>query len=446
MSSTDTPTATSSQRPRVVIVGGGFGGLTCAQALARANVDVTVVDRTNHHLFQPLLYQVAMCGLSPAEIAAPIRGVLSRQTNTTVLLGDVTTVNLAEKRIGVRYGEGDASLETGVHETTLAYDYLVLAAGVKTAYFGHESEWQKHAPGLKSLTDAIEIRRRVLTAFEEAEREPDAARAKELTTFVVIGGGPTGVELAGAIAELSRYVLDHDFRRIHPEAARVVLVEGGPTVLATFPDPLPEKAASQLRELGVELMLGKRVAAIDAEGVAMQSGERIEARTVLWAAGVRGTRLAETLSVPLDKNGRVIVENDCAVPGHESVFVIGDMAHHESAGNVLPGLSPVAMQQGRYVARIVKERIAKADRKPFAYVDKGTMATIGRSRAIAESHGMKMSGMLAWLAWLFIHLVYLIGFRSRTVVLFTWFWSYVFYKRGARLITERPFDVAPQPQ
>jgi len=415
------------ERPRVVIVGGGFGGLLCAQGLGDADVDVTVVDRTNHHLFQPLLYQVAMAGLSPAEIAAPIRGVLSEQENTRVLLGEVTSVDLEGKKVLVEGGEA------------LAYDWLVLAVGAKTSYFGHE-EWEAHAPGLKTIDDALEIRRRVLVAFERAERTRDEAERERLLTFVVIGGGPTGVELAGAIAELAHNVLDHDFRTIDPDKTKVILVEAGPRVLSAFPEDLSERAKEQLAELGVEVRHG-RVTRIDEDGVVLDGDRPIEARTVLWGAGVRGTRLAETLGVPLDKMGRVIVDKDGSVPGHPEVFAIGDMAHlEEEEGKPLPGLCPVAMQEGRHVARIIAKAIPKADRKPFHYVDKGTMATIGRSRAIAMTGRMRMSGFLAWLAWLFIHLLFLIGFRNRFVVLFTWAWSYFSYKRGARLITERGGD------
>jgi len=411
-------------RPRVVIVGGGFGGLLCAQGLADADVDVTVVDRTNHHLFQPLLYQVAMAGLSPAEIAAPIRGVLSAQENTRVLLAEVSGVDLDGRR--VRLEGGDA----------LEYDWLVLAVGAKTSYFGHE-EWEAHAPGLKTIDDALEIRRRVLVAFERAEMTTDDAERERLLTFVVIGGGPTGVELAGAIAELAHNVLDHDFRTIDPEKARVVLVEAGPRILAAFPEELSESAKEQLAELGVEVETG-RVTTIDEGGVELDGTRRVAARTVLWGAGVRGTRLAETLGVPLDKMGRVIVERDASIPGHPEAFAIGDMAHLEEApGKPLPGLCPVAMQQGRYVAEVIARAKAKGDREPFAYVDKGTMATIGRSRAIAMTGRMRLRGFLAWLAWLFVHLLFLIGFRNRFVVLFTWAWSYFSYKRGARLITER---------
>lgn len=420
-------------RPQVVIVGGGFGGLACARALSTAKVDVTLIDRTNHHLFQPLLYQVAIAGLSPAEIAVPIRSVLSRQENVRVLLGEVSDVALTERSLTL----------SGPAHQTVPYDYLVLAVGAKTSYFGHD-EWSASAPGLKSLEDAIEIRRRVLTAFERAELTESAEERSKLMTFIVIGGGPTGVELAGAIAELAHSVLQDDFRAIRPEKARVVLVEAGERLLASFEIALSESAKEQLQEIGVEVVLGRRVTTIDDDGVVLSHGDgeakvetRVSGSTVLWGAGVRGTRLGEKLGVGLDKQGRIVVENDCAIPGHPEVFAIGDMAHFDDNGTVLPGLSPVAMQQGRYVASIIAEQEPKKNRAPFRYHDKGTMATIGRSRAIAQAGKMQLSGTMAWLAWLFIHLLYLVGYRNRFVVLFNWAWSYVFYKRGARLITGR---------
>lgn len=425
---------------RVVIVGGGFGGLEAAKALARADVEVVLFDRANFHLFQPLLYQVAMAGLSPAEIASPIRGILAEQKNTRVVLGEVTRISLAEKRVYV----GDE-----VHD----YDWLVLALGARTSYFGHD-EWEGAAPGLKTIEDALEIRRRVLLAFERAERLPDERARRKLLTFVVIGGGPTGVELAGAIAELSRFVLGRDFRSIDPREAKVVLVEAGARILPSFPPGLSERAVEQLHELGVEVKTGGRVVAIDEHGVELlgdddaddvpglgagRERERIHSSTVLWAAGVRGNELSATLGVPLDRQGRILVEKDCSVPDHPEVFAIGDMAHFEEKGEVLPGVSPVAMQQARYVAKLIGwelESVGRPPREPFSYFDKGSMATIGRSRAIAQARGMKMSGFVAWLAWLFVHIWYLIGFKNRVVVLIQWMWSYVFYARGARLITE----------
>lgn len=428
------------QRPRVVIVGGGFGGLTAAQSLEGAAVDVTVVDKTNYHLFQPLLYQVAIAGLSPAEIASPIRGILAEQENARVLLGEVAAVDFERRR--VQLATGDA----------LAYDYLILAAGARTSYFGNDA-WERHAPSLKSLEDALEVRRRVLLAFERAEAIDDARERSRLLTFVVIGGGPTGVELAGSIAELARFVLARDFRSIDPREAKVVLLEAGSRILASYPESLSQRAVEQLAELGVEVRTGSRVTVIDEQGVELlgpsvddvpglgagRDTTRLYSDTVVWGAGVRGASLGEALGVPLDRAGRVKVEADTSLAGHPEVFCIGDMAYLEQDGEALPGVSPVAMQQARHVARIIRREAGRAGepppRKPFRYFDKGTMATIGRSRAIAAARGIHMTGFLAWLAWLFVHLVYLIGFRNRFVVLFTWAWSYFSYRRGARLIT-----------
>jgi NADH dehydrogenase len=430
-------------RKRVVIVGGGFGGLEAAKALDGAPVDIVLIDRANYHLFQPLLYQVAMAGLSPAEIASPIRGILAEQKNVRVMLGDVTRVDFDLR--AVRVGSGDT------HED-VAYDWLVLAIGAQTSYFGHD-EWEVHAPGLKHIEDALEIRRRVLLAFERAEREPDARVRRKLLTFVVIGGGPTGVELAGAIAELSRYVLGRDFRAIDSREAKVVLIEAGERILPSFSPSLAQSAVEQLHELGAEIRTGVRVVDIDDLGVELEKGveaddlpglgagrarERIGSATVVWAAGVKANGLAKTLGVPTDRQGRVIVGKDCALADHPEVFAVGDMARFEEKGNVLPGVSPVAMQQARYVGKIIRwelESDGRPPRDPFSYFDKGSMATIGRSRAIAEARGLKMHGFVAWLAWLFIHIWYLIGFRNRLAVLLNWTWSYLSYKRGARLIT-----------
>jgi NADH dehydrogenase len=427
------------ERKHVVIVGGGFGGLEAAKALHGADVDVTLVDRANYHLFQPLLYQVAMAGLSPADIASPIRGILADEPNVRVVLGDVRRVDLEARVVHV----GDEALH---------YDWLVLAVGAQTSYFGHDG-WEAHAPGLKHIEDALEIRRRVLLAFERAEREPDSRARRKLLTFAVIGGGPTGVELAGAIAELSRYVLGRDFRSIDPREAKVILVEAGPRILPSFSTSLGQSAVDQLQELGAEVRTGLRVVDIDAAGVELESAtnaddvpglgsgrarERIGSATVVWAAGVKANRLAQELGAETDKQGRVIVGSDCSLPGRPEVFAIGDMARFEEKGNVLPGVSPVAMQQARYVGKIIRwelESVGSPPREPFSYFDKGSMATIGRSRAIAEARGLKMHGFIAWLAWLFIHIWYLIGFRNRVAVLLTWTWSYLSYKRGARLIT-----------
>jgi NADH dehydrogenase len=413
-------------RARVVIVGGGFGGLACANALRHGDVDLTLIDKQNHHLFQPLLYQVAMAGLAPTEIAAPIRSVLRKQRNARVILAEVTAVDLAAKRVYVAQAE------------PLDYEYLVLAPGADTHYFGHD-DWELYAPGLKSIDDAVEIRRRVLLAFEAAEREPSAEKRAQLLSFVIIGGGPTGVELAGAVAELARYALSRDFRLAHPSEARVLLIEGGPRVLAAFHPELSEKTVLQLAELGVHVRTGTVVEGIGVHGVKLRTGETLLADTVLWAAGVSGSPLIRALGVEVDRQGRAKVESDCSLPGHPEAFVLGDAAHFDDGhGGVLPGVSPTAMQMGRYVARTIMYEAGNLDpapRAPFHYVDKGSMATIGRSRAVAQVKQLRLSGLLAWLAWLLVHIWYLIGFRNRLLVMFDWAWSYITYRRGARLIT-----------
>jgi NADH:quinone reductase (non-electrogenic) len=412
-------------RRRVVVVGGGFGGLGLARALARQPVHVTIVDRLNHHLFQPLLYQVAMAGLAPGEIAVPIRSVLSRQKNARVLLAEISDVDLLGKRVLS-------------HEAApLDYDYLVIASGAESSYFGHD-DWQPVAPGLKDLDDALEIRRRVLLAFEAAEREPDAALQRRHMTFVVIGGGPTGVELAGAIAELATFVLARDFRAIHSDATRVILVEGGSRLLASFPEPLSEQAQANLVAMGVEVRTNARVTAIDTAGVSC-GPERLEASTVLWAAGVRASGLCQRLGLEVDRQGRARVEQDCSVKGHPELFVIGDAANFipEGKEQPLPGVSPVAMQQARFVARQIARSLQGQPRERFQYRDKGSMATIGRSRAVAVLGRLQLTGFLAWLAWLALHIFYLIGFRNRIVVMLDWAWAYFGYRRGSRLVTGR---------
>ena len=408
--------------PHVVIIGAGFGGLTCAQSLKGAPVRITVLDRANHHLFQPLLYQVAMAGLSPADIAAPIRSVLRKQANASVLLAEATGVDFDRQVVKLREGE-------------LAYDYLVLAAGGRTSYFGHD-EWERFAPGLKDLDDAVEIRRRVLLAFEAAEKETDPERTKQLMTFIVVGGGPTGVELAGAIAELSRYVLDRDFRSIYPDQAEIRLLEGGTRILPSFPPELSVSAERQLSNLGVRVRKNAQVTNIDETGVYL-GAEHIPAATVIWGAGVRATALTQTLGVPTDRGGRVKIEADLTVPGRKNVFAIGDMTYLEQDGNPLPGVSPVAMQMARCVARNIRHDLKGQAYEQFRYVDKGSMATIGRNAAIAQIGKIHLSGWLAWMAWLALHLFYLIGFRNRVAALFNWAWMYVTYQRGARLITGR---------
>jgi NADH dehydrogenase len=415
---------TKDARPHVVVIGGGFGGLTAAQALESAPVRVTVVDRTNHHTFQPLLYQVAMAGLSPADIAQPIRGILGQQRNASVLMAEVAAIDTEQRR--VRFTDG----------ATLDWDFLIVACGAVTSYFGHEA-WEHAAPGLKSIEDAVEIRQRVLRSFERAEREDDPARREALMSFVVIGGGPTGVELAGALAELSKFVLERDFRRIDPSAARVRLLEGGERILPSFPPDLSDSAVAQLHELGVEVRTGARVTTIEPDRVRL-GDEEIGCSVVLWAAGIRAANLTASLGAPLDATGRVRVEDDLGVPGHPRVFCIGDAARLDGPdGKPLPGVSPVAMQQARCVAKSIRRAIVGKDTVKFVYFDKGSMATIGRSRAIAMVQRMHLSGFIAWLAWLVVHIWYLIGFRNRLVVMITWTWSYFTYRRGARLITDR---------
>jgi NADH:ubiquinone reductase (H+-translocating) len=407
--------------PHVVVVGGGFGGLSAARALAGKPVRVTLLDRRNHHLFQPLLYQVATAALNASDIAAPLRSVLRRAGNITVLLAEVERVDLAARRLQLDRGE-------------LAYDALILAAGASHSYFGHE-DWEVFAPGLKTLEDALEIRRRVLLAYESAEREQDGAEQKALLTFVVVGGGPTGVELAGALAEISRQTIARDFRVIDPTGARVILLEGGARVLAAFPESLSGRAQAALEHLGVEVRTRATVTRVTADAVWL-GGEQIRARTVLWAAGVAAAPLARTLGVELDRSGRVSVEPDLSLPGHPEVFVIGDMSLcRDEKGVPLPGLAPVAIQQGRHAADNVLRRLSGRPTRPFRYRDRGTMATIGRAKAVAVISGVKLSGLVAWLAWLFVHIMFLIGFRNRFLVLFEWAWAYLTWQRGARLIT-----------
>jgi NADH:quinone reductase (non-electrogenic) len=419
----------SREIPQVVIIGAGFGGLTCAQALKRARVKITIVDRANHHLFQPLLYQVAMAGLSPADIAQPIRSILRNQKNVTVLLDEVTDVDFNNQTVELR-------------DSKLKYDYLVLATGGRTSYFGHD-EWEKFAPGLKDLDDAVEIRRRVLLAFEAAEKETDPERRRALMTFVVVGGGPTGVELAGAIAELSHFVLARDFRTIYPAEAEILLLEGGPKILPSFAPDLSKSAHRQLSELGVRVLTGAKVTGIDEHGVYL-GAESIKAATVIWAAGVRATALTERLGAPLDRAGRVLINRDLTVPGHHNVFAVGDMTYLEQDGKPLPGVSPVAMQMGRRVAGNIRNDLAGKPYEEFRYFDKGNMATIGRKAAIAEIGKLHLSGFIAWMAWLVVHIFFLIGFRNRFMVLFNWAWSYFTYQRGARLITGRRLSLMPR--
>jgi NADH dehydrogenase len=415
--------------PRVVIVGGGFGGLYAARALARAPVQLTVVDRTNHHVFQPLLYQVATASLSPSQIAYPIRGVLRRQANTRVLLAEVRSIDPAARRVVLRDGE-------------LAYDYLIVAAGASHSYFGHP-EWEPLAPGLKTLDDALRIRGRILLAFERAERESDPARRRALLTFVVVGGGPTGVELAGAIGEIACQVMARDFRTIDTREAQTVLVEAGPRILPAFPATLSEKAERSLERLCVEVRTGAGVTRLE-PGAVWIGGERVASETVLWAAGVAPSPVARSLGAPLDRAGRVVVNADLTIPGHPEVFVIGDLAACAGAdGKPLPGLAPVAIQQGEHAARAVVAAIRSAARRPFRYRDRGTMATIGRAAAVVSLGRLRFSGYPAWLLWCFIHILWLIGFRNRFLVMIEWAWAYLRFERSARLITRAPDPPAP---
>jgi NADH dehydrogenase len=408
-------------RPHVIIVGGGFGGLEAAKSLAHLPVQITLVDRKNHHTFQPLLYQVATAGLSPAEIAAPIREILAKHENVEVLLGEVLGFDL-ERRI------------VKLHGFELPYDYLVVAAGATHAYFGH-GEWEPFAPGLKTVEDALEMRRRILLAYELAEREAALTGQHRPLNFVVIGAGPTGVELAGMLAEIARKSLSEDFRHIEPAKTRVLLVEAGPSVLSAYPDDLRQSAVKQLQRLGVEVRTNSAVTDVRSGEVCIGE-EVVSAAVVLWAAGVSASPLGRALGAPVDRAGRVLVAADLSIPGHREVFVIGDLASAKDAvGKPLPGVAPVAMQQGRYVARQVAADLAGRSRENFHYLDKGSLATIGRAAAVAQFGKVHISGFLAWLAWLFIHILFLIGFRNRVVVMFQWAWSYLTYKRSARLIT-----------
>ncbi len=407
--------------PRVVIIGGGFGGLYTARSLGRTAVDITVVDRRNHHVFQPLLYQVATAALNPSDIAAPIRGVLRSQRNTRVLLAEVSSIDLESRSVRI-------------DESAIEYDYLVIAAGATHSYFGHD-EWAEHAPGLKTLEDALDMRRRILLAYEEAEKTGDSSTQEACLTFVVVGAGPTGVELAGALTEIGRHAMDRDFRTIDPTQVRVVLVEGESRVLTAYPPELSNKALEQLVSLGVEVMTGLHVVGIDRGGVTLSDGSRITARTVLWGAGIQASPLARDLGTPLDRAGRVLVTPELSVPGHPEVFVIGDLAHVEHKGNLVPGVAPAAIQEGKHTARNIKRLVSGSESIPFEYVDKGSLATIGRAAAIADLGSLKLSGFPAWSAWLAIHIFFLIGFRNRFLVMFQWAWAYLTYQRGARLIT-----------
>ena len=412
----------SGTTPHVVIVGGGFAGLYAARAFGGSRIRVTIVDQRNYHLFQPMLYQVATAALNPSDNASPIRSVLRRQKNTEVLLGEASAVEVSRRR--VRFTDGGC----------LDYDYLIVATGAHHSYFGHE-EWEVLAPGLKSLEDALEIRRRVLLAFELAEREPDTVKRHAYLTFVIVGGGPTGVETAGSVAEIRRYALRRDFRHIDPGEATVMLLEGGPRLLPSYPPELSERAKLDLRRLGVEVRTETMVTDIQ-PGWVRAAGWTIPTRTVIWAAGNTASSLLKSLDAPLDRVGRAIVEPDCTIPGHPEVFVLGDAAAFNHQGDTLPGICPVAIQMGEYAARVIVGDLRGEPRRAFRYWDKGQLAVIGRGQAVADIWKLQFSGFLAWLTWIFVHIFFLIGFRNRVLVLIQWAWSYLTYARGARLITE----------
>jgi NADH dehydrogenase len=419
----------STQKPRVVIVGAGFAGLYAAKSLAKLPVEITIVDKKNHHTFQPLLYQVALAVLSPAEIASPIRAIFQSQKNVEVLLGEVDDFDLESRKVMIK-GSG----------LQLSYDYLIVAAGATHAYFGHD-DWAPIAPGLKTIEDALDIRRRVLLAFEAGERMAAAEGKYDPLNFVVVGAGPTGVELAGTLAEITRKVLVNDFRYIDPKQARVILLEGGPRVLAAYPEDLSRSAEKQLRGLGVEVRTNAQVTAISSSQVSVGS-EVLPAAVILWAAGVAasplGKKLAEKTGGKTDRAGRVQVANDLSIPGQPNVFVIGDLAAYpDRDGHLVPGVAPAAIQMGKAVADNVFRDLRHESRKTFHYLDKGSLATIGRSRAVANVRGFHFSGFIAWLSWALIHVFFLIGFKNRAFVIADWMWSYFTYQRGARLITDK---------
>jgi NADH:ubiquinone reductase (H+-translocating) len=407
--------------PRVVIVGAGFGGLQAARRMARDPVQITLVDQRNYHTFQPLLYQVATAGISPGEIAAPVRQILRRQRNVEVLLGEVVGFDLEKRMVKLT-------------DLEIPYDYLIVAAGASHAYFGHD-EWEPMAPGLKTIEDALEIRRRVLLAFELAERHAASGEGQVQLNFVVIGGGPTGVELAGTLAEIARHALANEFRSIDPRHSRILLIEGGPRVLPAYTEDLSRSAEKQLQHLGVEVQTSAMVTGVEASAV-LVGQTRIPAAVILWAAGVAASPLGRSLGAPLDRAGRVLVNPDLSIPGHREVFVIGDLASlKDKDGKQVPGVAPVALQEGAATARNIGREVHGKPRKDFHYLDKGNLATIGRAAAVAQIGRVHISGFVAWLAWLFVHIFFLIGFRNRLLVMIQWAWSYVTYERGARLIT-----------
>jgi NADH dehydrogenase len=408
-------------RPHVLVLGGGFAGIYVAKGLKRAPVNVTVVDRHNHHNFQPMLYQVATAALSPSDIASPIRSILRHNKNAEVVMGEVVGVSTAGKTVSLRDG------------SVLSYDYLVVGLGARHSYFGHP-EWEAFAPGLKDIDDGLEIKRRVLLAFERAEREPDPVKRQAHLTFVVIGAGPTGVEVAGALAEIRRYALLRDFRHIDSREATVILLEGGARILSTYPPALSARAKQTLRDLGVDVREQTMVTAVDSESV-QAAGWRIPTRTVVWAAGNEASPVLRSLGAPQDRQDRVLVDRFCNIPGHPEVFVLGDSSSFIQDGKPIPGTCPAAIQQGKYAAGAILRSIRRQPREPFRYRDKGQLAVIGRGRAVADIRDLRFSGFPAWLIWIFIHIFFLIGFRNRVIVLIEWAWSYITYQRGARVIT-----------
>ena len=408
--------------PRVVVIGGGFGGLEAVKIFKGEAVNVTLVDRSNHHLFQPLLYQVATAGLTPANIARPLREVFSKQENVEVLLSEVRRIDVEQKKVITE-------------DLVLDYDFLILATGARHSYFGHE-EWERFAPGLKNLTDAVDIRKRLLVAFEIAEKAVDQDERDAAMTFVIVGGGPTGVEMAGAISEIARHTMSRDFRNIQSKNAKIILIEGSPRILAAYPEDLSRSGKKQLEQIGVEVHEGVAVTNVTAEGVEVKGGQFIPARTIVWAAGNAASPLGKTLGAPIDKAGRVVVNEDLTIPGHPEIQVIGDMANFShQTGKPLPGVSPTAMQMGRHAARSVLETLAGGQPMKFHYWDKGTLATIGRNKAVGDLNFMHVSGFIAWLIWAGVHIMYLVGFRSRFAVAGEWMFNYVTFYRGSRLIT-----------
>lgn len=412
------------RKPKIIIIGGGFGGLTVARNLQDADAEILLIDKTNHHLFQPLLYQVATAALSPGDIAIPIRSILSDQSNTTVIMGEVTSIDKEKKEVLVG---------TDVYQ----FDYLIISTGASHSYFGND-EWGKYAPGLKTLADALQIREKIFYSFEQAEKIGDIEKAKKYLTFVIVGGGPTGVEIAGAIAEIARKTMLKDFRRIETDKTRIILIEAMDKILSSYPDTLTIKAKKDLEAMGVDVMLNTKVINLTEQGVETDK-QFIETANVIWAAGNRASSLLKSLNNELDRAGRVVVQNDCTIKNSPEIFIIGDAASFASEDNeLLPGIAPVAIQQGKYVAEIILKEIPANLRKPFIYNDKGTMATIGRAKAVAQIRNLNFSGLIAWLMWCFLHVLFLIGYRNRFRVMAEWIWHYITMKRGIRLITGKP--------